>query len=109
MHQVPHHYHPPFEKVSYKQDIHFQKYFFTGPLKLGLGSHEDNKATYNLKDIELIISKDSLFTLDKEVRLCEEESKADCSTRQYMDALMEECQCLPFQLRSLLTNVCIQN
>ena len=78
-------------------------------MKLGLGSHEDNNAIYNLKDIELIISKDSLFTLDKEVRLCEEEYKADCSTRQYMDALMEECQCLPFQLRSLLTNVCIQN
>ena len=82
-------------------------------MKLNLGSmHDlvvhDQKSAYDLKDIQLIKSMDSLFTLDKEVRECEEESKTDCSNRQYMDVLVEECQCLPLQLKSLLPNVRIQ-
>ena len=82
-------------------------------MKLTLGSmHDfvvnDQKPIYDLRDIQLIKSTDSLFTLDKEVRGCGEESITDCSTRKYMNALMEKCQCLPFQLRFLLLHVCIQ-
>ena len=45
---------------------------------------------------------DSFFTLDEEIRKCQEEPKDDCSTRKYLEDLKNKCQCLPFQLRSLI-------
>ena len=49
-----------------------------------------------LKEIEVT---DSFLTMDKEIRECQDESFDDCTTRNYMNTLINECQCLPFQIR----------
>ena len=53
----------------------------------------------------MVVAKDSLLTLDKADRKCQEESANDCKTRKYMYSLVENCQCLPFQLRFLQDKV----
>ena len=60
---------------------------------------------YNANGVQVVVAKDSLLTLDKKVRKCQEESTNDCNTRKYMDSLVENCQCLPFQLRFLQDKV----
>ena len=56
---------------------------------------------YSANGVQVEVAKDSLLTLDKEDRKCQEESEDNCNTMKYMDALKERCQCLPFQLRFL--------
>ena len=56
--------------------------------------------------MKLIKAKDSILTLDEKVRNCQLEPQDDCITRKYVDAL-KKCQCLPFQLRFLIDEVCI--
>ena len=41
----------------------------------------------------------SFLSLDKDIRGCQEESNDECTTRKYMNTLMNKCQCLPFHLR----------
>ena len=36
--------------------------------------------------------------MDKDVRGCQKESYNKCSTRRYLKALMNKCQCLQFQM-----------
>ena len=60
---------------------------------------------YNANGVQVVVAKDSLLTLDKEDRKCQEESESNCNTMKYMDALKERCQCLPFQFRFLLDKV----
>ena len=52
--------------------------------------------------VEEQIATDSFFTLDEDIRKCQEKPKDDCSTRKYLEDLKNKCQCLPFQLRSLI-------
>ena len=49
-----------------------------------------------LKEIEVT---DSFLTMDKEIRECQDESFDDCTTRNYINTLINECQCLPFKVR----------
>ena len=69
---------------------------FTEPLELSLGY------SYDFMIVEEQIATDSFFTLDEDIRKCQEEPKDDCSTRKYLEDLKSKCQCLPFQLRSLI-------
>ena len=69
---------------------------FTEPLELSLGY------SYDLIFVKEQIATDSLFTLDESIRKCQREPKDDCSTRKYLEDLKNKCQCLPFQLRSLI-------
>ena len=49
--------------------------------------------------IKEISVTDSFLSLDKDIRGCQEESYDECTTRKYMNTLMNKCQCLPFHLR----------
>ena len=69
---------------------------FTEPLELSLGY------SYDFMIVEEQIATDSFFTLDEDIRKCQEEPKDDCSTSKYLENLKNKCQCLPFQLRSLI-------
>ena len=70
------------------------------PLKFPLGF------TYNLNVVQEIIAKESILTLDKSVRRCQEKPQDDCINKMFTDTLREKCQCLPFQSRFLLDEVC---
>ena len=36
--------------------------------------------------------------MDKDVRGCQKESYDECTTRKYENSLINQCQCLPFQI-----------
>ena len=54
---------------------------------------------YHLNVIKEITVTDSFISLEKDIKGCQVESFDECTTRKYMDPLMNKCQCLPFQLR----------
>ena len=55
---------------------------------------------HNFDTIEELKAKDSFFTLDEEIRECQEEPENDCNSRKYMDNLKDKCQCLTWELKS---------
>ena len=65
---------------------------FIEPLKLSL------EKKYYLNVIKEISVTDSYLSMDKDVRGCQKESYDECTARKYRNALMNNCQCLPFQL-----------
>jgi len=65
---------------------------FVEPLELVL------EKKYYLNVIKQITVTDSYLALDKETRGCQKESFDDCTTRKYLNALMNKCQCLPFHI-----------
>ena len=65
---------------------------FVEPLKLSL------EKKYFLNVIKEITITDSFMSMDKDVRGCQKESYDKCTTTKYINALMNECQCLPFQI-----------
>ena len=65
---------------------------FVEPLKLSL----DKK--YFLNVIKEISVTDSFLSMDKDLRGCQKESYDKCTTTKYINALMNECQYLPFQM-----------
>lgn len=62
------------------------------PLELSL------EKKYYLNVIKEITVTDSFLSMNKDIKGCQEESFNDCTTRIYKNTLMNECQCLPFQL-----------
>ena len=69
----------------------------SAPIKLfGEGSY----AVSDVKEMEVT---DEYLELDKNIRNCQtDESFESCSTRQYLDTLKSQCNCLPYALRELL-------
>ena len=55
---------------------------------------------YNLNDLKETKTTHFFDSLDEKSRHCQNvESIIDCTTRHYMDELIRECGCLPFQIR----------
>ena len=54
---------------------------------------------YNLNVIKEVRVTDSFQSMGKDIKGCQEESYDECTTRKYMNALIRNCQCLPFKLR----------
>ena len=67
---------------------------FLEPLQMKIGKE------YNLNNLkEIQVTKDFL-SLDKHVIGCQNEVYIDdCKTKEYIDALMTHCNCLPFTIR----------
>ena len=56
---------------------------------------------YNLNSVKQMKVTESFLTLDKGVRKCQNtDDYEDCTTKLYYDTLMEQCQCLPLNLKS---------
>ena len=52
---------------------------------------------YDLTEIKVT---DAFLGLDKTIRECQNEEQIDnCTTRQYLNALLNQCRCLPLNLR----------
>ena len=55
---------------------------------------------YNLNNIKEIEVTSSYLGLDQDVRSCQnEEPFYNCTTRHYLDELLNKCGCLPFNIR----------
>ena len=54
---------------------------------------------YNLNVVKEITTTDSFLSLDESIRQCQEESYDECTTKKYIKALKNKCQCLPFHIR----------
>ena len=58
------------------------------------------EGNYNLNVLKEIDVTDSYLGLDQEVRGCQNEEPQDhCRTRVHRDTLLEQCGCLPFNMR----------
>ena len=56
---------------------------------------------YNLNVVKEMKVTDSFLTLDPRVRQCQNTfDYEECTTKKYHDALMEQCQCLPFNIKT---------
>ena len=61
---------------------------------------------YNLNALKEISVTDDFLGLDQDVRQCQhEEPLNNCTTRQYLDTMLGECGCLPFNI-GFLQKVC---
>ena len=70
--------------------------FLLEPMKLML----DNDYIYKIKEVKEIVAKDSILALDQDIRKCQDDEVFnDCVTRNYMNAMTSNCQCLPFHLK----------
>ena len=55
---------------------------------------------YNLNALIEIEASDSYLSLDEDVRECHnEESVHNCTTRNYIDNMRKQCNCLPLNIR----------
>ena len=55
---------------------------------------------YNLNVVKEIAVTDSYMGLDQDVRGCQnKEPYDDCTTKIYIDTIIGECGCLPFNIR----------
>ena len=55
---------------------------------------------YNLNVLKEIDVTDSYLDLSEEVKGCQnEESFVNCTTRNFIDSLLGQCGCLPFDIR----------
>ena len=55
---------------------------------------------YNLNVLKEIYVTDSYLGLDENVRGCQNvEPLHNCTTRLYLDTLLKDCGCLPFNIR----------
>ena len=53
----------------------------------------------SLNVVKEIKVTDSFLTLDEDAKGCQEESFNECTTTKYKENIINQCQCLPFQLR----------
>ena len=57
---------------------------------------------YNLNNLIEIEVSDSYLGLDEDVRDCQDkEPFYNCTTRHYIETLLNECACLPYNIRLL--------
>ena len=54
---------------------------------------------YNLDALTMIEVTDSFISQDENVRGCGMEPLYNCTTRKYLDALLDKCGCLPLSIR----------
>ena len=75
--------------------MHFINIFlYLEPVKL-IGEGE-----YNLNVLKESIATDSYLGLDQNIRKCQnEESLYNCTTRKYIDSLLDQCGCLPLNIK----------
>lgn len=67
----------------------------TDPLHLALGKE------YNLNVVKEIKVTEEFLGLNEKVRKCSNyESLDDCMTKHYIDNMIRQCKCLPFNIRS---------
>ena len=65
---------------------------------------------YNLDVLKNIETTESYLGLDQDVRGCQNEETIDnCTTRQYIDTLLEKCECLPYSIRLPSNKVCTKS
>ena len=68
------------------------------PIKF-VGDSPEGAYEYNLDAWTVVEVTDSFLGLDQEDRGCQLEPLYDCTTKQYLDALLEQCGCLPLNIR----------
>ena len=54
---------------------------------------------YNLDALTTIEVTESFLGLDQQDRGCQHEPLYNCTTRKYLDALLDQCGCLPLSIR----------
>ena len=70
-------------------------YLFLEPVKL------KGEGKYNLNNVKQIELTESYYGLNVNVKRCQnEEDVNDCTTRKFLDKVLQLCKCLPFSIRT---------
>jgi len=89
--------------INYNEDRQMEDTNNTEQHSIIVNTIEPMELSLNMKHYFNVIKEisvtDSFLSLDKDIRGCQEESYDKCTTRKYMNTLMNKCQCLPFQFR----------
>ena len=68
---------------------------FPEPIKM------KGEGKYNLNNVKQIVLTDSYHGLNINVKRCQnEEDVNDCTTRKFLDKVLQLCKCLPFSIRT---------
>ena len=60
----------------------------------------NGEGIYNLNSIKEIGATESYLSLDQDVRGCQtKEPLHVCTTRLYIDTLLDQCKCIPFNIK----------
>ena len=57
---------------------------------------------YNLDALTMIDVTDAFMQQDESVRKCGMEPLYNCTTRKYLDALLDQCGCLPLSINKVV-------
>ena len=60
---------------------------------------EKEEFEYNLDALTMIEATDSFIGLNQEDRECQLKPYYNCTTKKYLDTLMNQCGCLPLSIR----------
>ena len=75
--------------------------YFSEPVKL------KGEGKYNLNNIKEIKLTESYFELGMDVKKCQnKEDVNECTTRQYINQFLHQCECLPFSINSSKNVIC---
>ena len=66
----------------------------------------NGEGEYNLNNLKEIMVTDDYLGLDENVRGCHNKSAFSCSTKKHIDTFLDECGCLPLNMK-LSDKVCV--
>ena len=66
------------------------------------------EGTYAISEVKEMRVTDEYLGLDENIRKCQNmETFEDCTTRNYIDATVKNCKCVPYSLKGILTNMVV--
>ena len=66
------------------------------------------EGNYALTSVKEIDGTEAFLSLDDDIKLCQnEETLADCSTKDFMKRNLDLCKCVPYKLRNFSKQVYI--
>ena len=63
------------------------------------GDSPEGAYEYNLDALTKVEVTDAFMGLDQDDRGCQPDPLYNCTTRKYLDALVDKCGCLPLSIR----------
>ena len=84
------------------RNVLFKHCDFVEPVQL------NGEGEYNLNNLKEIMVTDSFLELDENVKGCHNKSAFSCSTQKHIDTFLDECGCLPLNMK-LSDKVCVLN
>ena len=68
------------------------------------------EGSYEISAVKKIIATEEFLTLDEDIRGCQmKETFESCTTRQYLDNVQNQCNCVPYALMKSIASSLVSN